>query len=85
MGRTYNFSAGPASLPIEVLKQAAEEMTDYQGSGMSVMEMSHRSKIFVDVAAQAEADLRELMDVFQTNTMSCFCKAVLLDNLRASH
>ena len=56
MGRTYNFSAGPASLPVEVLNQAAEEMTDYQGSGMSVMEMSHRSKIFVDIAAQAEAD-----------------------------
>jgi phosphoserine aminotransferase len=61
--RAHNFSAGPASLPIEVLKQAAEEMTDYQGSGMSVMEMSHRSKIFVDIAAQAEADLRELMGV----------------------
>ena len=63
MARAYNFSAGPASLPIEVLQQAAEEMTDYQGSGMSVMEMSHRSKIFVDIAAQAEADLRELMGV----------------------
>ena len=63
MVRVNNFSAGPASLPIEVLKQAAEEMTDYQGSGMSVMEMSHRSKIFVDIAAQAEADLRELMGV----------------------
>lgn len=63
MGRTYNFSAGPASLPDAVLKQAAEEMTDYQSSGMSVMEMSHRSKIFVDIAAQAEADLRELMGV----------------------
>jgi len=61
--RANNFSAGPASLPIEVLKQAAEEMTDYQGSGMSVMEMSHRSKIFIDIAAQAEADLRELMGV----------------------
>jgi phosphoserine aminotransferase len=63
LGRTYNFSAGPASLPEAVLKQAAEEMTDYQSSGMSVMEMSHRSKIFVDIAAQAEADLRELMGV----------------------
>ena len=63
MSRAHNFSAGPASLPIEVLNQAAEEMTDYQGSGMSVMEMSHRSKIFVDIAAQAEADLRELMGV----------------------
>jgi phosphoserine aminotransferase len=63
LSRTYNFSAGPASLPEAVLKQAAEEMTDYQSSGMSVMEMSHRSKIFVDIAAQAEADLRELMGV----------------------
>jgi phosphoserine aminotransferase len=63
LSRTYNFSAGPASLPDAVLKQAAEEMTDYQSSGMSVMEMSHRSKIFVDIAAQAEADLRELMGV----------------------
>lgn len=63
MGRTFNFSAGPASLPEEVLKRAAAEMTDFSDSGMSVMEMSHRSKIFVDIAAQAEADLRELMGV----------------------
>ena len=53
MARTHNFSAGPAALPTEVLAQASAEMLDYQGSGMSVMEMSHRSKTFVDIAAQA--------------------------------
>ena len=63
MHRAYNFSAGPAALPTTVLQQAAEEMLDYQGSGMSVMEMSHRSAIFVDIAARAEADLRELLGV----------------------
>ena len=63
MHRTHNFSAGPAALPTEVLQQAAEEMLDYQSSGMSVMEMSHRSSIFVDIAARAEADLRELMGI----------------------
>ena len=60
--RTHNFSAGPA-VATEVLQQAAEEMLDYQSSGMSVMEMSHRSSIFVDIAARAEADLRELMGI----------------------
>ena len=60
MARTHNFSAGPAALPTEVLAQAAEEMLDFQGSGMSVMEMSHRSKTFVDIAATAEQDLRDL-------------------------
>ncbi len=63
MARVYNFSAGPAALPEEVLKQAAEEMLDWQGSGMSVMEMSHRGKAFVSIASQAEADLRELLAV----------------------
>lgn len=63
MARTHNFSAGPAALPSEVLAQAAEEMLDFQGSGMSVMEMSHRSKEFVAIAAQAEADFRELLGV----------------------
>ena len=63
MNRTHNFSAGPAALPESVLAQAAEEMLDFQGSGMSVMEMSHRSKIFVEIAAQAEADLRALMHI----------------------
>lgn len=63
MSRVYNFSAGPAALPEEVLNQAKEEMLDWNGSGMSVMEMSHRGKEFMSIAAQAEADLRELLQV----------------------
>jgi phosphoserine aminotransferase len=61
MTRVYNFSAGPAALPEDVLKQAQAEMLDWHGSGMSVMEMSHRGKEFMSIAAEAEADLRELM------------------------
>ncbi len=63
MGRIYNFSAGPAMLPEEVLSQARDEMLDWRGSGMSVMEMSHRGKQFMAIAAQAEADLRELLGI----------------------
>lgn len=63
MGRVYNFSAGPAVLPEEVLREAQEEMLDYRGCGMSVMEMSHRSKIFDDLIHETEADLRELMKI----------------------
>jgi phosphoserine aminotransferase len=63
MSRVFNFSAGPAVLPEEVLKQAASEMTDWRGSGMSVMEMSHRGKEFVSIAEKAEADLREIMNI----------------------
>jgi phosphoserine aminotransferase len=63
MSRVYNFSAGPAMLPEEVLQQASEEMLDWHGSGASIMEMSHRGKEFIAVAAQAEADLRELMQI----------------------
>ena len=63
MSRVYNFSAGPAILPEEVLKEAAEEMLDYKGSGMSVMEMSHRSKVFDDIIKEAEKDLRDLMNI----------------------
>ena len=63
MSRVYNFSAGPAVLPEEVLKEAAEEMLDYQGTGMSVMEMSHRSKAYKDIIEEAEADLRDLMGI----------------------
>lgn len=63
MSRVYNFSAGPAVLPEEVLKEAAEEMMDYKGCGMSVMEMSHRSKMFETIINEAEADLRELMNI----------------------
>ena len=63
MSRVYNFSAGPAVLPEEVLKEAADEMLDYRGTGMSVMEMSHRSKAYDTIIKEAEADLRELMNI----------------------
>ena len=63
MARVFNFGAGPATLPEPVLRQAAEEMLDWRGSGMSVMEMSHRGKIFISIHAQAEADLRELLAI----------------------
>lgn len=63
MGRVYNFSAGPAVLPEEVLKEAAEEMLDYKGTGMSVMEMSHRSKAYDTIIKEAEQDLRDLMGI----------------------
>lgn len=65
MARVINFSAGPAVLPLEVLQQAQAELIDWQGLGMSVMEISHRSKAFIKVAEQAEADLRELMNIPQ--------------------
>ena len=63
MSRVFNFSAGPAALPTEVLEQLREEMLDWRGHGMSVMEMSHRGKAFVGIAQQAETDLRELLGV----------------------
>ncbi|MBC7955159.1 MAG: 3-phosphoserine/phosphohydroxythreonine transaminase [Cytophagales bacterium] len=63
MTRVFNFSAGPAALPESVLRQAADEMLDWKGSGMSVMEMSHRGKEFIAIHAQAEADLRELLAI----------------------
>ena len=63
MARVYNFSAGPAMLPEEVLRQAADEMLDYKGTGMSVMEMSHRSAAYKAIIETAEADLRELLDI----------------------
>ena len=63
MTRPFNFSAGPANLPEEVLQQAADEMLDWHGSGMSVMEMSHRGKEFISIYENAEADFRELMAV----------------------
>jgi phosphoserine aminotransferase len=61
--RVFNFSPGPAALPLEVLEQAREELADWRGSGMSVMEVSHRSKAFLACAAEAEADLRELLAI----------------------
>lgn len=63
MARLFNFSAGPANLPLEVLERAQAELIDWQGSGVSVMEMSHRGKEFMSIAAQAEADLREIMSI----------------------
>ena len=63
MTRKYNFSAGPAMLPLEVLEQAKAAMLDWNGSGMSVMEMSHRGKEYMSIAAEAEADLREIMAI----------------------
>src|SRR2546430_8357638 len=61
--RVFNFSAGPAVMPEEVLRKAAAEMLDWHGSGMSVMEMSHRGKEFISIADKAEADLRALLAI----------------------
>src|ERR1700744_5264706 len=61
--RVFNFAAGPATLPLEVLQQARDELVDWRGLGMSVMEVSHRSKAFIAVAQEAEAVLRELLNV----------------------
>lgn len=61
--RIFNFSAGPATMPVEVLEEIAAEVLNYRGSGMSVMEMSHRSKVFQQIVDEAEADLRELMHI----------------------
>ena len=63
MARVFNFSAGPAVLPEPVLERAAQEMLDWHGSGMSVMEMSHRGPEFISIHARAEADLRELLAI----------------------
>ena len=63
MSRVYNFSAGPAVLPEEVLREAQAEMLDYKGTGMSVMEMSHRSKAFDTIIKEAEQDLRDLIGI----------------------
>lgn len=63
MGRVYNFSAGPAVLPEEVLREAADEMLDYKGTGMSVMEMSHRSKAYEEIIKTAEQDIRDLLNI----------------------
>ena len=63
MSRIFNFSAGPAMLPTEVMARAGDEMLDWRGSGMSVMEMSHRGKEFMSIYEEAERDLRELLGV----------------------
>jgi phosphoserine aminotransferase len=62
-GRVYNFSAGPSMMPVEVLKSVQDQMLNYKGSGMSVMEMSHRGKEFVQIAKEAEANLRDVLSV----------------------
>ena len=74
MSRVYNFSAGPAVLPECVLQEAAAEMMDYRGTGMSVMEMSHRSKPYQTIIDEAEADLRTLMGIPEI-TRFCSCRA----------
>ena len=61
--RKFNFSAGPAMLPLDILEEAQADMINYKGTGMSVMEMSHRGKDFMKIAAEAEADLRELVGI----------------------
>ena len=63
MSRVFNFSAGPAAIPDEVLIQAQAELLDFHGTGMSVMEMSHRGKVFMEVAAEVENDFRELLAI----------------------
>ena len=63
MSRVFNFSAGPAMMPLPVLEEIQAELLDYKGSGMSVMEMSHRSKVFQTIVDEAEKDLRELMNI----------------------
>ena len=63
MKRVYNFSAGPAVLPEEVLREAADEMLDYKGCGMSVMEMSHRSKVYDNIIKEAEKEIKKTLDV----------------------
>ena len=63
MSRVYNFSAGPAVLPEEVLRELADEMMDYKGTGMGVMEMSHRSAAFQQIIDEAEQDLRDLLQI----------------------
>ncbi len=76
--RVFNFAAGPATLPLEVLEQARSELTDWRGSGMSVMEVSHRSKAFIAVATEAEADLRQLLAIPQEY------KVLFLQGIRSS-
>ncbi len=63
MSRVFNFSAGPAALPLEVLEKIRNDIPDWQGTGMSVMEVSHRGKHFVELAARSEANIRELLDI----------------------
>ena len=75
-GRVYNFSAGPAMMPEEVLEEIAAEVMNYRGTGMSVMEMSHRSKAFQQIIDEAEADLRKLMGI-PDNSRCCSFRAAV--------
>lgn len=77
-GRVYNFAAGPACLPLPVLEQAQAELLNWQGSGCSVMEMSHRGKAFTQIIKQAESDLRALLDIPDNYKASPVCAAVWL-------
>jgi phosphoserine aminotransferase len=82
--RIFNFSAGPACLPLDVLEQCAEDMINYKGTGMSVMEMSHRGKDFMKIAEEAEADLRELVgipDNYKVSERSQNCQKKKLPNI----
>ncbi len=72
MAQVYNFSSGPAMLPADVLRVAQEELRDWQGLGTSVMEISHRSKEFIQVAEQAEQDFRDLLEI-PSNYKVLFC------------
>ena len=81
MARVYNFSAGPAVLPEEVLKEAADEMLDYQGTGMSVMEMSHRSAAYDKIIKDAEAGFERSDGIFRTITKYCSFRAALPSSL----
>ena len=82
MARVYNFSAGPSVLPEVVLKEAAEEMLDYKGTGMSVMEMSHRSKAFDNIIKEAEKDLRDLMNISKLKRMPDDAREKLRETLQ---
>ena len=81
MMRPYNFSAGPAAIPLEVLERAAKEMTDWHGCGMGVMEMSHRGKEFISIYEQAESNFRTLLSVPQ-HSRFYLCKAAVLQKTR---
>ena len=76
MGRVYNFSAGPSMLPEEVLETARDEMLDYKGSGQSVMEMSHRSKVYDEIIKTAEADFRAIWESLTTIRFCSFREAL---------
>src|SRR5688500_5038640 len=80
MSRVFNFSAGPAALPEPVLRQAAEEMLDWRGSGMSVMEMSHRGKEFIAIQAEAERLPRELLEVPANYKVLCLQGGAIGEN-----